>query len=205
MATTEVRKRGTLGRVFLYVFYGFNVLMLWWLISYWADVGPSLQTGNHAYQTGAKLGTIVGTGFLFFFWACGAGITGLLVVLTRGERSYVEPDRDKRPCPFCAEPIRPEAKVCPHCRSSLPTADFAFERDFPEAFKGVRYRREEDGSVVMATANGPRRFGKWQDFWQTINDVVAPDASPTGDAIVMKNPTLGKSFGNRNRSANPRF
>lgn len=25
------------------------------------------------------------------------------------------------PCPFCAEPILPAAKVCPHCRSDLPS------------------------------------------------------------------------------------
>jgi RNA polymerase subunit RPABC4/transcription elongation factor Spt4 len=26
----------------------------------------------------------------------------------------------RRPCPFCAEMIKREAKVCPHCRSELP-------------------------------------------------------------------------------------
>ena len=31
----------------------------------------------------------------------------------------------RRPCPFCAEPIRVGAKLCPHCRSELPAPDAA--------------------------------------------------------------------------------
>ncbi len=87
-AMGEVRKRGRAGRVFLYVFYGFNVLMLWWLISYWGTVGPSL------HQTGAAIGTTLGTSFIIFFWALGSIITGLLAFFTRGERTYLEVDRD---------------------------------------------------------------------------------------------------------------
>ena len=30
-------------------------------------------------------------------------------------------ERPRVPCPFCAELIRPEAKICPHCRSALHT------------------------------------------------------------------------------------
>lgn len=106
----------------------------------------------------------------------------------------------KRPCPFCAEPIRLEATICPHCRSQLPVADLASERDYPEVYKGVRYRREQDGSVVMATANGPRRFSKWEHFWSAINDIVvgAASASTAGPDIAMK-PAFGKAFGNRHR------
>lgn len=26
---------------------------------------------------------------------------------------------DKIPCPFCKEPVLPDAVICPHCRSSL--------------------------------------------------------------------------------------
>ncbi len=38
------------------------------------------------------------------------------VVETRGAMR----SQGKIPCPFCAEPIRREAKLCPHCRSTLP-------------------------------------------------------------------------------------
>lgn len=27
---------------------------------------------------------------------------------------------DRAPCPYCAEAILPEARICPHCRSELP-------------------------------------------------------------------------------------
>ena len=26
----------------------------------------------------------------------------------------------RRPCPFCAEPVKRQAKVCPHCQRDLP-------------------------------------------------------------------------------------
>lgn len=32
------------------------------------------------------------------------------------------PAGGKRKCPFCAEPIRTEAKVCPHCQRDIPAA-----------------------------------------------------------------------------------
>jgi len=106
----------------------------------------------------------------------------------------------KRPCPFCAEPIRLEATICPHCRTPLPAAEMAFERDYPEVYAGVRYRREKDGSIVMATANGPRRFSEWQDFWRAINGLVSGEASAAtaGPDVAMK-PAFGKAFGNRHR------
>ena len=95
MATRgEVRKRGLGGRLFLWVFYAFNLLMLWWLISYWGRVGPSLHTGSHAEQAGAAIGTTLGTGFIIFFWALGSIITGLSAFFTRAQRTNPEIDRD---------------------------------------------------------------------------------------------------------------
>lgn len=34
---------------------------------------------------------------------------------------------DRKPCPFCAELVKIQAKVCPHCRNDLPT-DFGIVR-----------------------------------------------------------------------------
>jgi phage shock protein PspC (stress-responsive transcriptional regulator) len=43
------------------------------------------------------------------------------------------PDETRRPCPFCAEAILPDAIRCPHCRSRLVALDPAgWRRDHPE-------------------------------------------------------------------------
>jgi hypothetical protein len=89
-----IRKRGFAGRFFLFIFYGFNLLMVWWLLDYWGKVGDSLHTGSHAAQTGAAIGTTIGTGLVLFIWALGSIITGLLAILTRGRRTYVEDELD---------------------------------------------------------------------------------------------------------------
>ena len=72
-------------------------------------------------------------------------------------------------CPHCAEPVRVEAKLCPHCRSALPGLEPALLADFPETHNGVRYRRERDGAVVVATPQGPRRYANWGEFWRAVN------------------------------------
>ena len=45
------------------------------------------------------------------FLAILLGPIGWLVVL-------IGPDY-RRKCPFCAESVKPEAKICPHCRSDI--------------------------------------------------------------------------------------
>jgi hypothetical protein len=57
--------------------------------------------------------------FFFVYWLPGLIVFGLgLIVLAirlpkRGDSA------ERFPCPFCAEDIRPEAIVCPHCRHDL--------------------------------------------------------------------------------------
>ena len=83
----ERRKRGFFGWLFLLLFLGFNLLMLVWMFLYWADVGEVINTsGSEAEQTGAAIGATLGTGFILFFWVCGAVILGLLAMLTRGRK-----------------------------------------------------------------------------------------------------------------------
>jgi hypothetical protein len=47
---------------------------------------------------------------------------------------------EQKPCPFCAEPVRAEAKKCKHCGETLDPAMRAAE----EAERGRQRRREED-------------------------------------------------------------
>lgn len=90
----EVRERGALGIIFLILFWVFNAVMLFWLISYWNRVGGDLVEGDDARRTGAAIGVTIGTGMLFFFWVAGAVILGLFALLTRGQRVIIEEKRD---------------------------------------------------------------------------------------------------------------
>src|SRR2546430_1992608 len=71
----------------------------------------------------------------------------IALALDRNDRS-AKPD-DRVPCPFCAEDIKPEAIVCPHCRTNLSRSSLAdrlrprlmaFGGPLPDA-RGVRCPR----------------------------------------------------------------
>jgi hypothetical protein len=86
----EIRKRGFFGWNFLLIFFGFNGLMVAWLVAYWNQIGGHLTSGSEAGRAGAAIGATIATGMIFFFWAAGAVITGLLALLTRGRKTYIE-------------------------------------------------------------------------------------------------------------------
>jgi hypothetical protein len=86
------------------------------------------------------------------------------------EESVISDNSPRWPCPFCAELIKIEAKICPHCRSTLPAVDLAIlEKQYPEVYRHYRYKREGDGSVLLATPSGPLRFKNWSEFWRAVN------------------------------------
>jgi GYF domain 2 len=81
----EIRKRGFFGKLIKFLFIVFNLLMIVWLASYWAQIGELVnQTQSEAGKTGAAIGVTIGTGFILFFWVAGDVILGLLTLLTRG-------------------------------------------------------------------------------------------------------------------------
>ena len=87
----EVRKRGFFGWVFFLLFWAFNILMAWWLFTYW-----SVLNGNNAFSeaehAGKVIGGTIGTGFIVFFWVAGAVILGLFALLTRGRKVIITED-----------------------------------------------------------------------------------------------------------------
>ena len=99
-----MRKRGFFGWIFLLIFLAFNLFMIVWLATYWGSIGGMLKQGSSAEQTGAAIGATVGTSFIVFFWAAGAAISGLFVLLSRGKKYYVEDVSDIRVEPERREP-----------------------------------------------------------------------------------------------------
>lgn len=86
----ERRKRGFFGWLFLLIFIIWNVLMLIWLITAGAGVNDVIQSSDsEAGRAGATIGAGIGFIFILFVWAMGAVVTGLLALLTRGNKTVV--------------------------------------------------------------------------------------------------------------------
>lgn len=84
----EVRRRGFFGWLFLILFLTWNVLMVLWVIAGTME-SAKVKVAPGA-ETGALVGTFIGYGIILFVWVCGAVITGLLAMLTRGRRTVIE-------------------------------------------------------------------------------------------------------------------
>lgn len=87
----EKRQRGFFGWLFLLLFWGFNLLMAFAFFSGISASGAeraqqvtSLERDMHA------VGTFIGAGMLLTFWAIGAALLGLFVLLTRGAKVVIE-------------------------------------------------------------------------------------------------------------------
>lgn len=77
-------KRGFFGKIFLWLFYLFNVLMLLWLISGLnATSEMATQALTEAEKAGAAIGTGLGVSMVLGIWVIGDIITGLLALMTR--------------------------------------------------------------------------------------------------------------------------
>ena len=77
-------KRTVLGKVFLWVFILFNVLMVAWI---WGAVGVTQEAvqsaGSDAEIAGAAIGAGLGTTMIVIMWVLGDIILGLPVLFTR--------------------------------------------------------------------------------------------------------------------------
>lgn len=70
-----------------FLFWGFNILMGTWAISYWASLGQLFsESQSAAEQAGAAIGSMMGTGMLLSIWLFGAIILGLMMLFTRGKK-----------------------------------------------------------------------------------------------------------------------
>lgn len=82
--------RGPVGKIVKWLFIGFNLLMVFWLFSYWDNIAPMMNTGSSAKQAGAVIGSTIGTGMILMIWVLGAIVLGIVVMLTKGKRVEIE-------------------------------------------------------------------------------------------------------------------
>jgi hypothetical protein len=82
----EVSDRTVFGKVVKWVFIGFNVLMLIWMISAMSAIGGMDAPANSAEQAGQALGVGIGATFLLFIWGFGDIILGMFVLFTKRKK-----------------------------------------------------------------------------------------------------------------------
>lgn len=63
--------------------------MAWCLLAGLANIGGQTPTDANL-RAAHEIGATIGVGFVLVFWAAGAVILGLLVMLTRGAKSIIE-------------------------------------------------------------------------------------------------------------------
>lgn len=83
----EVSDRTAFGKLVKWIFIGFNVLMLIWMVSSCAAVGNmSADAVNDAERAGTAIGAGIGMTFLLIVWGLGDVILGLFVLFTRRKK-----------------------------------------------------------------------------------------------------------------------
>lgn len=80
----KMAQRSFFGKLIKWIFIGFNLLMLFWLISGMMGASEVVSSASSdAEQAGAAIGTGIGMFLIFTVWAIGDIILGIFVLLTR--------------------------------------------------------------------------------------------------------------------------
>ena len=92
--TIERRRRGPFGKLIALLFWGWQALMAYALISGLNAVGTQ-AAGYHtqAEQVGAGIGATLGATLLLILWVLGTAILGAMAMMTRGRRETVTEER----------------------------------------------------------------------------------------------------------------
>ena len=80
-------QRTLFGKIIKYIFIGFNILMLIWMISYGIQIGDMMNTASsQAERTGTTIGSGFGIMFLLFVWIAGDVVLGFTMLLTKPKK-----------------------------------------------------------------------------------------------------------------------
>src|SRR3546814_19645707 len=93
----EVSDRTFFGKLMNWLFIGFNVLMLLWMVSSCVAVSNiSAEAVNEDERAGATIGEGLGMTFHLFIWGFGDLILGLFVFFTRRNKVLTDDERKRR-------------------------------------------------------------------------------------------------------------
>ena len=85
----EFRKRGFFGWVFLLLFFGFNIFMVF-LTAFMIYSISEFPFGEENEKIGLAIGGAISFSLTLGFWASGAIILGILALVTRGSKTVVK-------------------------------------------------------------------------------------------------------------------
>lgn len=92
----EVRGNvGFFGKICRFLFWGWQALMVFWLLKYSMDVAPIINASTSPtghVNIGTGIGVTMAVGTIVFFWVAGSVILGLFVLFTRGPKMLVPLD-----------------------------------------------------------------------------------------------------------------
>lgn len=94
---TETYKRGPFNTLFTWLFWGWNIFMIWAIFKGAGDVAsdPDYQTLSGSQKQWADAGAGLGIMINLVFWACGAVVFGALKYFTRGKKVIIETTTSK--------------------------------------------------------------------------------------------------------------
>lgn len=79
--------RSLFGKICLWFFVGFNIIMALWVAGGLSHNANQMQGMSAAEQTGFAIGTGIGIALLLMLWVVGDVILGLFALLTRPRRA----------------------------------------------------------------------------------------------------------------------
>lgn len=87
-----VGKRSVFGHISRILFWGFNVLMIIWIVTGFNSATEGMENMTDAEAAGTAIGTGIGITFLVIIWVLGDIILGLFYFFTRPTRQLVKED-----------------------------------------------------------------------------------------------------------------